>query len=251
MPDVMEKARWMAAAQKNGGGTGGWLRYAPIAVIAGGALLALIFGHDYLTWQTLAANREALVEWREENVVRAALVYLAGYALVVAFSVPGAVWMTISGGFVFGTVPATLLTTVAATVGATAIFVAARTSLRDVLRARAGGWLKRVDREFEEGEISFLLIIRLVPVVPFFIANLAPAFLNVRPVNFVWTTFVGIVPGTAVFAALGAGLGGVLDRGERPDLGVVFAPYVLGPLLGLAALAALPVVVRKWRRWRG
>ncbi|HUF57413.1 MAG TPA: VTT domain-containing protein, partial [Thermohalobaculum sp.] len=199
----------------------------------------------------LAENRDALIEWREENVLRAALVYVVGYAVVVAFSIPGAVWMTIAGGFVFGLVPATLLTTVAATLGAAAVFLAARTSLRDTLRARAGGWLKRLDREFQEGEISFLLVMRLVPIVPFFVANLAPAFLNVRMTSFVWTTFVGIIPGTAVFSSIGAGLGGVIDRGERPDPGVIFEPYVLGPLLGLAALAALPVVVRKWRRWRG
>ena len=251
MPDVIEKPGTAAAAGTSGRGGGGWLRYAPIAVIAAGALLALIFGRDYLGWETLAANRDALVEWREEHVVRAAVGYLVGYALVVAFSVPGAVWMTMAGGFVFGTAPATVLTTFAATGGATAIFLAARTSLRDLLRARAGGWLKRLNAEFEEGEISFLLIIRLVPVVPFFIANLAPAFLNVRPASFVWTTFVGIIPGTVVYASIGAGLGGVLDRGERPDIGVIFEPYVLLPLLGLAALAALPVVVRKWRRRRG
>ena len=220
-------------------------------MIAAGALIALIFGRDYLSWETLAANRDALIAWREENVFAAGLAYLVGYAVVVAFSIPGAVWMTIAGGFVFGLVPATLLTTVAATLGATAIFLAARTSLRNALRARAGGWLKRLDREFQEGEISFLLVIRLVPIVPFFIANLAPAFLNVRLLNFVWTTFVGIIPGTVVFASIGAGLGGVIARGERPDPGVIFEPYVLGPLLGLAALAALPVVVRKWRRRRG
>ena len=249
MPDASDNAG--SAAQENDrAGARRWLRYAPIAVIGVGALLALIFGRDYLSWETLTENRDALVAWREDNIVRAALVYLVGYAIVVAFSIPGAVWMTIAGGFVFGLVPATLMTTVAATIGATAVFLAARTSLRDTLRARAGGWLKRLDREFEEGEISFLLVIRLVPIVPFFIANLAPAFLNVRLVNFVWTTFVGIIPGTAVFASVGAGLGGVIDRGERPDPGIIFEPYVLGPLLGLAALAALPVVVRKWRRRR-
>ena len=251
LQDVSDKVGTRAPGSDRAGRRRGWLRYAPIVVIALGAAAALIFGRDYLSWETLAANREALAAWRAENVVWAGRVYLLGYALVVAFSVPGAAWMTIAGGFIFGTVAATLMTTVAATVGATAIFLAARTSLRDVLRAKAGAWLGRLDREFEEGEISFLLIIRLVPVVPFFIANLAPAFLNVRLVNFVWTTFVGIIPGTVVYAAIGSGLGDVLDRGERPDPGVILEPHILLPLLGLAALAALPVVVRKWRRRRG
>ncbi|HUF56870.1 MAG TPA: TVP38/TMEM64 family protein, partial [Thermohalobaculum sp.] len=128
MCDVSERAG-PAAAEEEGPDTAprGWLRYAPIAVIAVGALLALTFGRDYLSWERLAENRDALIEWREENVLRAALVYVVGYAVVVAFSIPGAVWMTIAGGFVFGLVPATLLTTVAATLGAAAVFLAART----------------------------------------------------------------------------------------------------------------------------
>lgn len=228
----------------------GWAHYVPIVVIAVGAAAALFFGRDYLSFQTLADNREALIGWRDANALLAGFAYVGLYALAVAFSVPGAIWMTIAGGFMFGTITGTLMTTVAATVGAVAIFLAARTSLRDVLREKAGGWLKRLDDEFEEGEISFLLIIRLIPAIPFFIANLAPAFLSVRLVNFVWTTFVGIIPGTAVFTSIGAGLGEVLDRGDTPDLGVIFELHILGPLLSLAALAALPVIVRKWRKRR-
>ena len=227
-----------------------WIRYAPIAVVAIGAAAGLIFGRDYLGFETLVDHREALLAWRDENVLVSAAAYVVGYALLVAFSVPGAVWMTIAGGFAFGTALGTLLTTLAATLGATGVFLAARTSLRDVLRARAGHWLNRLDREFEQGEVSFLLVMRLVPIVPFFIANLAPALLSVRLFTFVWTTFVGIIPGTAVFTSIGAGLGGVLDRGAKPDLGVLFEAHVLGPLLGLAALAALPLVVKKWRDGR-
>jgi uncharacterized membrane protein YdjX (TVP38/TMEM64 family) len=116
-----------------------------------------------------------------------------------------------------------------------------------MLHERAGPWLRRVDDEVEKGEISFLLVMRLIPIIPFFIANLAPAFVNVRLGNFIWTTFVGIAPATAVISSVGAGLGEVLDQGGVPDIGVVFEPYVLLPLLGLAALAALPVILRKLR----
>jgi uncharacterized membrane protein YdjX (TVP38/TMEM64 family) len=102
-----------------------------------------------------------------------------------------------------------------------------------------------MERGFREGEASYLLVMRLVPAVPFFVANVAPAFLGARLSTFVWTTFLGIVPGTVVFISVGAGLGEQLERGERPDLGVIFEPHILGPLLGLAALAALPLVLKR------
>lgn len=224
-----------------------WLRFVPIAVIAAGAALAYFLVGDRLNYETLEANREALVAWRDRNLALAALGYVAVYVVSVAFSVPGAIWLTMAGGFLFGTALATALTVVAATTGAIAIFLAARSSLGVELRRRAGPWLDRVYNEVERGEISFLLVIRLIPAIPFFVANVVPAFVRVRLVNFIWTTFVGILPATAVISSVGAGLGEVIDKGGKPDPGVIFEPYVLGPLLGLAALAALPVIVRKLR----
>lgn len=229
------------------GKRGKWLRFLPIAVLAAGAVLASAFAGDYLSLESVRENRAALIEWRDSNLAVAGLAYVAIYIVSVAFSVPGAIWLTMAGGFVFGTVLAAALTVVSATIGATLIFLAARSSLGAYLHERAGPWLKRVDDEVAEGEISFLLVMRLIPVIPFFIANLAPAFVNVRLGNFVWTTFVGIAPATSVISSVGAGLGEVLDRGGEPDIGVIFQPPILLPLLGLAALAALPVILRKLR----
>ena len=223
------------------------LRFVPIAALAVGAVLAYFLAGDFLSWETIKENREALVGWRERNLMTASFAYVAIYIVGVAFSVPGAIWLTMAGGFVFGTVLAAALTVFSATIGATLIFLAARSSLGAVLHERAGPWLGRVDDEVAKGEVSFLLVMRLIPVIPFFIANLAPAFVKVRLGNFIWTTFVGIAPATVVISSLGAGLGEVLDRGGEPDLGVIFAPHILLPLLGLAALAALPVILRKLR----
>jgi len=223
------------------------LRFVPIAALAVGAVLAYFLVGDFLSWETIKENREALVGWRERNLMTASLGFVAIYIVGVAFSVPGAIWLTMAGGFVFGTALAAALTVFSATIGATLIFLAARSSLGAVLHERAGPWLKRVDDEVAKGEVSFLLVMRLIPVIPFFIANLAPAFVKVRLGNFIWTTFVGIAPATVVISSLGAGLGEVLDRGGEPDLGVIFAPHILLPLLGLAALAALPVILRKLR----
>jgi len=224
-----------------------WLRFAPISVLAAGAILAYFLASDYLSMAAISENREALVSWRDRNIVTASLAYVGIYIFAVAFSVPGAIWLTMAGGFLFGTVVAAGLTVISATIGATLIFLAARSSLGAMLHERAGPGLFRVDEEVAKGEISFLLVMRLIPIIPFFVANLAPAFVNVRLWNFIWTTFVGIAPATAVISSIGAGLGEVLDQGGEPEIGVIFEPHVLLPLLGLAALAAMPVVLRKMR----
>ena len=219
-------------------------RAAPLAALLLGALSAAVFARDYLSFEMLSANREALLAWRDSNYLVAAAVFGLVYVTMVSFSVPGAVWLTLGGGFLFGTVVATSLVVVAATIGATAIFLAAKHGLGDVLRARAGGWLRRFEDGVRDNEVSFMLVMRLVPAVPFFIANLAPAFLGVRTRTYIWTTLVGIVPGTAVYASIGAGLGQVFAAGESPDIGVIFEPHLFLPLLGLAALAALPSLIK-------
>ncbi len=224
-----------------------WARYAPIGILAAGATLAFVFARDYLSLDTIAAHREALITWRDANLVAAALAYCATYIVAVSFSVPGAIWLTTTGGFLFGTALGAALTIVSATIGATLIFLAARSAFGAALHARAGPWMRRVEHEVAAGEISFLLVMRLVPAIPFFVANIVPALVNVRLGNYVWTTLVGIAPAAVVISSVGAGLGQILDAGGEPDLGVIFEPHVLLPLLGLAALAAMPVVLRKLR----
>lgn len=220
-------------------------RYLPILLITGGAIAALVLARDYLSFDALLANYEQLAAWRDEHLVWSILVFVLIYTLCVAFSVPGAIWLTLIGGFLFGTVLGTAVVVFAATLGAMLIFLAARTALGDALRQKAGTWVARMEDGFRNGEVSYLLIMRLVPAVPFFIANLAPAFLGARTWTFFWTTLVGIIPGTLVFISLGAGLGEQLSRGEAPDLGVIFEWHILGPLLGLAALAALPLILKQ------
>ncbi len=227
-------------------------RAAPIAIIAAGAATGAFLLRDVISFETLRENREALLAWRDANYLSAALVYVAAYVAVVAFSLPGATVMTLSGGFLFGLAAGAGMTVIAATLGATAIFLAARMGLGDALHARlvakgGDGTLARMERGLRENEVSYLLLMRLVPAVPFFVANLAPAFLGVKPRNFILTTLFGIIPGTVVFTWIGVGLGEVFDRGGTPDLGLFFEPRIIGPILGLAALAALPILIRAAR----
>ncbi len=222
-------------------------RLLPLMIFVGGAVVLYIFGREYLSFEALKDNREALLAWRDANYVLAALTFMGIYAAATALSFPGGLALTLTGGFLFGTWFGGAFAVTGATIGAVVIFTAAKTGLGDALRARAGGWVKKAEAGFRENEISFLLIMRLVPAIPFFAANVVPAFLGASTVNYAWTTFVGIIPGALVYASVGAGLGAVFAAGEDPNLGLIFEPQVLGPLLGLAALSALPIIIKKIR----
>jgi uncharacterized membrane protein YdjX (TVP38/TMEM64 family) len=172
----------------------------------------------------------------------------------VAFSLPGATIATLTGGFLFATFPGALFNIAAATIGATAIFLAAQTSVGARLAARlegSEGVVKKIKDGIDENQWSMLFLIRLVPVVPFFVANLVPAFLDVPLRRFVVSTFFGIMPGAIVYTSVGAGLGEVFARGETPNLGIIFEPHVLLPILGLAALALLPILIKALRGKKG
>ena len=227
----------------------GKLRFLPLALIAAGMAAIFLPGlHRHLSWEALRDGRFALLDFVAANPVAAPAAYVLAYVCVTAFSLPGAAAMTLAGGFLFGTLAGGALAVIGATLGATAVFAAARTALGDRLRLRTGGMLARIEEGFRRDAASYLLFLRLVPAFPFFVVNIAAALLGARPGVFVATTLVGIVPGTFVFASIGAGLGSVFDAGARPDLSVALSWPVLGPLLGLGLLALLPVA---WRRLAG
>lgn len=238
----------MKQADQQGGSLA---RYLPLAVILAAAALGAFFLRDYLNFETLAANREALIAFRDANYATTVLVFMLAYVAIVGFSLPGAAIATLTGGFLFGLFPGALFNAVAATIGATGIFLAAKYGLGDRLAAKmdaSGGAVKKLKDGIREDETSYLFIMRLVPAVPFFVANLVPAFVGVSLRKFVVTTFLGILPGGIVYTWVGAGLGEVFARGETPNFGIIFEPQILGPILGLAALAFVPIVIKKFRK---
>lgn len=228
----------------------GFGRYLPLAVILVAAVAGFFLLRDYISFDTLREHRESLLALRDAHYVVVAGAFLLAYVAIVALSLPGAAVASVTGGFLFGLVAGTLINVAAATVGALLIFLAARAGLGQTLAARmeaSEGTLGKVKAGLRENEVSVLFLLRLIPVVPFFVANLLPALVGVKLRNFVWTTALGIIPGAIVFASIGVGVGEVFDRGENPDLSLIWAPQVIGPLLGLAALAALPILIRALR----
>lgn len=222
-----------------------------VAAFVGAGVAVFALGwDDYLSLSALREHRAALLAWHQQAPLLSSLAFVLAYAAVVALSLPGAVWLTIAGGFLFGTGAGMLFSVAGATTGAVLLFVAARHVFADAVRARVGPTLARMEAGFHRNALSYLLFLRLMPVFPFWLVNLVPALLGVSLGTFLVATVVGIIPGSLVYALIGNGLGAILDAGGEPDLAIIFAPEVLAPLVGLALLSLAPVVYKGWRNRR-
>ena len=218
-------------------------RFLPVAILLLGLALFLAFGLGrHFSFEALARNHAELLAWVAANGAVAAIAFAAAYAIAIAFSLPIGVLMTTLAGYLFGAWIGALLAVIGATVGAVVVFLAARTAFYDLFHQRASPALARFEEGFRRDSFSYLLFLRLVPVFPFWLVNIVPALLGMRPDRFTLATVIGIIPGCFVYSSIGAGFGVLIDRGETPDLGVVFQPLILLPLLGLAVLALLPVI---------
>ena len=223
-----------------------WLMLLVLLVL--GLIAFLAFDLDrYATCASLRTHRQDLLDFVAANSLLAPLLFMSVYVVTVAFSLPGAAVLSITGGFLFGVWLSTSLAVVAATLGATILFIVARTAVGEPLRARAGPWITRMAEGFQENALSYLLVLRLVPLFPFFVVNLVPAFLGVPVRTFVLGTFIGIIPGAIVFNLVGAGLGSIFDAGGACSAKDLLSPQVVAALLGLAVLALIPVVYKKMK----
>lgn len=218
-------------------------------LVAGLALVVLALHQagagDLLSFDTLRKHRQTLQEQVARHGVLAAFAFMAFYACAVALSFPGALLLTLTGGLLFGPWLGTALNVTGATTGACAIFLAARGFLGPNALDRFGETARRLAQNIRSNAWSYLLVVRLVPLFPFFLVNLAPAFAGVRLPVFAGTTFFGIMPATAVYTSTGAGLGALLDQGGSPDLGDILTPEILFGLLGLALLSLAAIPLRK------
>lgn len=271
---VRQKDRFfqMQTATENARGAMSWLkRLWPLIVLL--AVMALVFAmgwHRYLTLDVLAANRQALRAFIATNMALSLAIFIAVYAAVTALSLPGGAVMTIAGGFLFGWLIGGLASIVGATIGASLVFLIARSALGEALAARAGPWLSRFREGFQEDAFSYLLFLRLVPIFPFWLVNLAPGLLGVSFLTYVATTILGIIPGTFAFALAGSGLDSVIEAQQAHyqsrlanrgaggqesgtftlDPGALLTPELIAGLVALGLVALIPVAVKWYRRTR-
>ena len=198
-------------------------------------------GQRYLSLETVKTHRDALLAFTNEHYVAALAIAFVTYAGATALSLPGGLVLSLTMGFIFGRWAGTVLVVLAATVGATLVFLAARYLFADAARRRMGALGEKISAGFTENALSYLLFLRLVPLFPFFLVNLAPAFTNIRLTTFVLGTFIGIIPATFVYVNLGETLGRI------DSLSGLVSPQTIGAFVLLGLLALVPVFVRKWR----
>ena len=227
-------------------------RLAPLALLVAGFAAFFLLGLDrYASLEVLRVHYADLKGWVAAKGALALVAFGLLYALSTAFSVPGGLVMTLAGAMLFGWVANACVVVVAASAGATAVFLAARLGLGEPLRARAGPWLGKMESGFSRNAFAYLLALRLIPLFPFWLVNLAPAFLGVPLPTYILATALGIAPATVIFSIIGEGLGAVIESGGAVGADQILSPQVLAALAGLAGLALLPVVYRRWRNRDG
>jgi uncharacterized membrane protein YdjX (TVP38/TMEM64 family) len=249
------------------GGASSLRRWLPMFALIAVAVLVFSMGwHKLLTLKNIGLNYEVLRGFIAHNLIAAIAIYLVLYITVVALSLPGALILTLAGGLLLGWQIGTAATVVAATIGATIVFLVARSSLGEGLTSKVGPWLSRLTDGFRENALSYLLFLRLVPAFPFVVVNLAAAVLGVPLRTYVLGTFIGIIPGTTAFSVAGSGLGSVIEAqntsynacvakmpgGEAActytiDTSALVTKELIVAFVLLGVVALIPVALKKWR----
>lgn len=227
------------------------VRWLPLSLIL---LLLICFFYFHLyrffTFDTLKQHKIQLFAWTEQHKLRTIILFMLVYILSVAASFPGATFLTVLAGFLFGIFIGTLSVVISATIGSIIIFLAVKTSFGHLLATHTSKHIKKMEAGLRENAFNYLLILRLLPIFPFWVVNIVPALLNIRLSTFVIATFLGIIPCTLIYVSLGHGLNHILNLDQTPDLKIIFEPKIIIPLILLSLFALLPVVYKTWRNRR-
>ena len=229
-----------------------WQKFIPLLVLVAGlgGILWLMRSYgiafDDGFWLRLANNYQAITGWIATNLFLASLGFFAMYTIAVAFSLPGALFLTLTAGALFGWLAGVIVVT-AATSGALIVFLAARGALADLLTRSSSTFVSRLKAGFDRSPFFWLLALRLMPVAPFWVVNIIPAVLGMRAVPYTLATMFGIIPGSLVFVYTGIGFSEILAQGRAPDVSNLTDHRILGPILALSLLALIPAIVRSWR----
>jgi len=221
-------------------------RLAPLAVLAAGLIAFFALGGpQYLDPDAAQTLLRSLDDWVQANLILAIVAYMAFYAVAVSISVPGALWFTIGSGFLFGPWFGTGVAVFGATVGATIIFLAARYAFADWVRMKFPSYVKKLQDGFSRDAFTYVVILRLIPALPFFGINIATALLNVPVRAYFFGTLLGVIPGAYVYATVGDAIARAAAEGV-PSFGALLTPEVIGAMAAFALLAILPWAYRRF-----
>lgn len=225
-------------------------RFLPLVVIFG--ILAAFFIFDlgqYFSQDFLKNNRDTLLAFKDDHFAFTLVGFILVYAIIASLPFPVASFLTIFGGFLFGTFLGGGAAIFGATLGATVLFVSVKYAFQEVFRAKFGPYTGKFEAGLKENELSYLFILRLIPAYPFFVPSIVLALFDIRLRNFFLTTLFGIIPGTLVYASIGNGIGAVFDGGGEAELsGILMQPAVILPILGLILLSVIPIAYKKFSK---
>lgn len=227
-----------------------WLVLPVVILVAGFAGFKIFDLASLFSYETLRDHRTSVMGFVDDNYLLAALAFILVYIVVVAFSLPVGLYMSVIGGFLFGSYYGTVWIVIGATIGSTTLFLIARTALGHLFRAKAGGTLEKMEAGFQANEWSYMFVLRLVPLFPFYLVNIVPAFLKVHTLPYVVATFFGIIPGAFVLASFGNGADALLEDEMLPGLEEFFRAEVAIPIVGLVVLSLIPILYRRLRARR-
>jgi uncharacterized membrane protein YdjX (TVP38/TMEM64 family) len=227
-------------------------RGGPLALVLwGAAALAIVAALTWatasgaLTWSMAVDAREAAEAFIARYTVLAYAGYIALFVVMALALFPAQLWVIVFGAMLFGWGPAFFVSWFAAVLAAVAVFLAARGVLAGRYRARAGKYLARVEESFRRDQFSWMLAMRFIPVVPYFVSNVAPAFLGARLPPFLVAAVIGVIPYVGAYTFAGDRAGAVLNRETAPDLGGLAAD-LFPVMLAIGALPLLALAVRRW-----
>ena len=212
------------------------------------AAFGLSFFSELISFEALKENRSDISDFRDENFILSIILFWLFYFLLVVFSLPGAAVASVSGGFLFGFNLGLLINVTAASTGATVLFILVRYGLKSFKYSRSSdfdnNFAVKIKNGLIQNQVSIMLILRLVPLVPFFLANILPALVSVRSSSAASDVYKRQIPGGIVFTWIGVGVGEVFARNQYPNFKLLFSPMILGPILGLSALILIPMILR-------
>ncbi|WP_233588645.1 TVP38/TMEM64 family protein [Legionella sp. km535] len=211
-------------------------------------LLFLLYSfrvNQYLTFSSLQLHHQQLISWTNDHYILAVATFMISYIICVAASFPGALILTLTGGLLFGLFWGTLFVVISATIGSILIFLTVKYAFSDLVAQKTSGWVNKMRQGFQHNAFSYLLVLRLMPIFPFWVVNIVPALLGVKARTFVLATFLGIIPGSLIYASVGNSLNHLFEQGQAPNFKIIFSPELLLPLLALAFLSLMPVFYKK------